>query len=324
MAITHEPPVSMPAALSAREIWVRLLLYPTHSLPTAIAPVLVGMGLAWRDGLFEPLPVLLGFFASWVIHVGGLFNDNHELLRRYPDLLEHPELNQALKDGTLSLAGLRNASLACVALALATGPYLIAVGGWLAFWFGVVGLASAYFYADGPKPYTHLGLADPLFIVMFGFVAPVGTYYIQWAAAHPEAPHDIAALLQLPLAQICIVGLPIGALVTNVMVIDDIRDRRFDAVKGWRTMSTNFGLQGGRNWYLGLSIVSFALPFMFWLGMGFSAWVLLPLLTLPLAIHVVHGVRTRAETRELIMMTPRAAFLSAIFGSLLGIGVAVG
>ena len=310
-------------ALTGREIWVRLLLYPSHSLPTAAAPVLVGIGLAWRDGIFEPLAIALGFFASWVIHVGGLFNDNHELLRRHPQLPEHPELNLALRNGTLSLAALRNATIACLLLALATAPYLLGAGGSLAFWFGVVGIASAYFYADGPKPYTHLGLADPLFIVMFGFVAPVGTYYIQWAVAHPAAPHGVAALLRLPLLQICSVGLAVGALVTNVMVIDDIRDRHFDAIKGWRTVSTRFGLQGGRDWYLALTVVAFAMPVVLWLSSAFSAWVLLPWLTLPLAVHVLRAVRTRSETRELIMMTPRASYLSAIYSALLGIGVAV-
>ncbi len=49
--------------LSRRELWVRLLLYPTHTLPTAAAPVLVGIGLAIHDHVFAPLPALVGFFA---------------------------------------------------------------------------------------------------------------------------------------------------------------------------------------------------------------------------------------------------------------------
>ena len=61
----------------ARELWVRLLLYPTHTLPTAAAPVLVGVGLAARDGVFAVLPALAAFAGSWMIHVGGVFLDNH-------------------------------------------------------------------------------------------------------------------------------------------------------------------------------------------------------------------------------------------------------
>ena len=54
-----------PAELSAREIWIRLLLYPSHTLPTAAAPVLVGVGLAIRDGVFSPLPMLVGFLRPY-------------------------------------------------------------------------------------------------------------------------------------------------------------------------------------------------------------------------------------------------------------------
>lgn len=43
-----------------------------------------------------------------------------------------------------------------------------------------------------------------------------------------------------------VVGLPCGALVTNVLIIDDIRDRHFDRVKGWRTVAVRFGLVGSR------------------------------------------------------------------------------
>jgi 1,4-dihydroxy-2-naphthoate octaprenyltransferase len=57
-------------ARSSRHIWVKFLLYPTHTLPTAAAPVLVGVGLAIHDGVFAPLPALIGFLASWLVHVG--------------------------------------------------------------------------------------------------------------------------------------------------------------------------------------------------------------------------------------------------------------
>ena len=91
------PPRAGPAvgpSPSARTIWIDLLLYPTHSLPTAAAPVLVGLGLAYHDRVFAPLPALVGFLGSWLVHVAGVFTDNHERLRRHPGLQEHPELDR--------------------------------------------------------------------------------------------------------------------------------------------------------------------------------------------------------------------------------------
>ena len=311
-----------PAELSTREIWIRLLLYPSHTLPTAAAPVLVGVGLAFRDHIFAPLPMLIGFLASWLIHVGGVFNDNYELLRRHPHVSEHPELLQALQTGTLTFAGLRNAILVCFALAGMTAPYLLNIGGTSALLIGVVGAASGYLYAGGPQPYVKHGLADPIFFVMFGIVAVAGTYYIQWAALHPTASHGLAALLQLPW-EICLIGLPVGGLVTNVMLIDDIRDRHFDAAKGWRTFAVRFGLSGIRGEYLTWTVLAYVLPLAFWLWLGCSAWIFLPLLTLPMAYKIWGKVSTLDQTKDLIMMSPRASYLSLIYSALLAVGVAM-
>ncbi|HEY5293650.1 MAG TPA: UbiA family prenyltransferase [Burkholderiales bacterium] len=311
-----------PLALSAREIWIKLLLYPSHTLPTAAAPALVGIGLAVRDNVFAPMPVLVAFFASWLIHVGGVFTDNYELLRRHPEVAEHPELLQALQAGTLTFAGLRGAILACFALAALTVPYLVSIGGTLALVIGIVGAASGYCYAGGPQPYVKHGLADPVFFAMFGIVAVVGTYYIQWAAMHGAASHGVDALQRLPY-DVFLLGLPVGALVTNVMLIDDIRDRQFDAVKGWRTCAVRFGLSGIRREYLALTALAYGLPPAFWLGFGCSAWILLPLLTLPLAYKIARAVCTLDQTSDLLMMTPRASYLSVIYSALLAAGVAL-
>src|SRR5678815_4476781 len=79
-----------------KHIWVDLLLYPTHTLPIAAAPVMVGAALAARDHVFAPMAVVLAFLGSWLIHLAGLFTDTHELLRRYPQAVEHPDLTSAL------------------------------------------------------------------------------------------------------------------------------------------------------------------------------------------------------------------------------------
>ena len=313
--------MAAPQALSAREIWIKLLLYPSHTLPTAAAPVLVGIGLAVRDHIFAPMPVLIAFLGSWLIHVGGVFIDNHELLRRHPDVSEHPELLQALQSGTLTFTGLRSAILACFGLTALAAPYLVSIGGTFALVIGIIGVASSFFYAGGPQPYVKHGLADPIFFAMFGIVAVVGIYYIQWAAFNVTASHGVDALLQLPW-QIFFIGLPVGALVTNVMVIDDIRDRHFDAVKGWRTCSVRFGLSGGRREYLALTALAYALLPAFWLWLGFSAWIFLPLLTLPFAYKIARAVCTLDQTRDLLVMTPKASYLSVMYAALLAAGIA--
>lgn len=298
----------MRTALSAREVWVGFLLYPGHTLPTAAAPLAVAAGLAAHDGALAALPLLLAFVGSWLIHLAGVFADQYELVRRYPRLPEHPELLQALETGALDLAQLRKAIVLCLAAAMLTAPYLVARGGVPAALIGLAGVVASLSYAAGPLRYARLGLADPVFFTMFGIVAVAGAYYAQAGSFSAHA---------------FVVGLPVGALVTNVLVIDDIRDRAFDAEKGWRTGVVRFGLGWARSEYLLLSVLAYAALFWFWLGLGFSAWVLLPLTTLPLALPIARAVSRETRREALVPMTPRASMLSLVFSLLLAAGMAL-
>ena len=302
-------------ARSRHEIWVRLLLYPSHTLPTAAAPVIVAVGLAVHDHVFMPVPVIVAFLASWLIHVAGLFVDNHELLARHPHLPEHPELLGALQNGTLTFAGLRWAAIACLVAAALTGPYLLQVAGPPVIWLGIVGIASSLGYAlGGPFSQVRLGIADPVFLFMFGSVAVAGAYYVQAVPAGAAQAWPFAAW---------VVGLPVGALVTNVLLIDDIRDHEFDAKKGWRTGPVRFGLAWTRSELVGLAALAYAMPLWLWLGLGFSPWVLLVWLTLPEAVTVARIVCTTERFETLFPMTPRAARLALDYSVLLAIGLAV-
>lgn len=311
-----------PPAPSARSIWVDLLLYPTHSLPTAAAPVLVGLGLAAHDGVLAPLPALMAFLGSWLIHVAGVFADNHELLRLHPGVLEHPELNRAIADGTLRLPTLRAAIAGCLVLALATAPWLFAIGGAPVLAFGALGIAVSLSYNLGPVAYVRRGLADPVFLLMFGVVGVAGTYYIQ-AAAVRGAPEPWALLASLPPAA-WLVGLPAGAIVTAVMLVDDIRDHEFDRAKGWRTFAVRRGPDAIRTEVTLLVAFAFLAPVAFWLGLGLGPHVLLPLASAPLALRTVQGVRTLRDRTALFPMTPRMARLALVHSALLALGLALG
>jgi hypothetical protein len=141
-----------------KRIWVDLLVYPTHTLPIAAAPVMVGAALAARDHVFAPIAVVLAFLGSWLIHLAGLFTDTHELLRRYPQAVEHPDLTNALQDGTLTLGQIK---VAIAAVPPAHGPVAVCflvVGGVPALVIGLVGVVASFGYSAGPHPYTRLGI----------------------------------------------------------------------------------------------------------------------------------------------------------------------
>ena len=308
-------PVSQPderidqaQAWSRRELWRRKLLYPGHTLPTAAAPVLVATGLAVHDGVFALLPALLALLAGWLIQVGGVLTDNYENLVQQPEDREHPELVQALKRGTLTLSALKAAIGACYGLALLVGVWLVYLAGPFVVVIGLASIAASWLYSAGPWPAGRHGLADPLFFLFFGIVSVAGAYYVQALAL----PGSVLAF-----------GVPVGALTTNILIIDDIRDREYDAVKGKRTIAVRFGIRWSRAELTALLVLAYLAPLWFWPALGFSAWVLLSWLTLPFAASLARAVWTLDRYQDLVPMTPRAGRLLLAYCVLLAAGAAL-
>lgn len=305
-------------------MWVRMLLYPTHTLPTALAPVVVAAGLASRDGVFDLSRAALALVAGWFIQVGGVFTDNYENLVRHPDDGEHPQLVEALRTGALTLTGLRAAIVACYGIALLAGVWLTAEAGVAVVVIGLLSIAASWVYSAGPFTFGEHGLSDPLFFTFFGIVSVAGSYYVQAAPFLADGALTFWEFVPAAIPiHVLVAGLPVGALTTTILIIDDIRDREFDLIKGKRTVATMFGKQWSRRECLALVGFAYLAPLWFWLGLGYEAWILLSLLTAPLAVVLVRAVFTRDSFQELVPMTPRAAGLLLLYSLLFGIGAAL-
>lgn len=305
--------------LTRRDMWVRMLLYPTHTLPTAAAPVIVAIGWAARTGTLRPGLALLAFFAGWLIQLGGVLTDNYENLTRHPNDREHPELVEGLRSGTLGLRDLRTTIVVSYLLAVLAGLWLFQAAGALVLAIGLASILASWVYSAGPVPLGGLGVADPLFFVFFGPVSVVGSFYVQAVVASESFA---AGNLVANLFYAGILGLPVGALTTSILIIDDIRDRDFDVEKGKHTIAVRFGRKWSRVEFVALMTLSYLAPLFFWYTMGRGFWLLLPLLSAPMAISLGRRVLVLDGFSSLVPMTPRAARLLLAYSALLAIGVA--
>jgi 1,4-dihydroxy-2-naphthoate octaprenyltransferase len=298
---------------------VRLLLHPAHSLPTTAAAVGLGSALAFHDGVFSLPRALLAFLASWFIHVAGLFWENYWLLTRHASLREHPEMADAVDSGALSLAALRRVMITWLVFGLVTGALLLPAAGVMTPVFGAIGIIAAATYAAGPFSITRLGIGEFVFFSMFGIVMVVGGYYVQAAPilGNPGSGEIVRAALPF---HVFVIGLPLGAIINNVMLVDDLSDIDVDRAKGWRTRPVIWGVRAARLEYIGWLLVAYALPFWFWRGLGFSAWILLPLATLPLAALAVRKLYATPPA-DVEPLSPRTAALGLLFTVLLATGI---
>ena len=284
---------------------------------------MVALGLAVHDHVFAPLPALAAFVVGWMIQFAGVVTDNYKNLQQQPDDLEHPELVEAVRLGLITLRGLKLTAQACYVLALLGGVYLAWIGGWPVVIIGLASIGASWAYSAGPFPFGRHGLADPLFFAFFGIVSVMGAYYVQ-AVAAPTMPGlpagaELHALSPLAFA----LSLPIGAMITGILIIDDIRDRDFDRVKGKNTIAVRWGAHWSRVEWLVLMALAYLAPLWFWAGLRLPGAVLLPLLSLPLAAALARIVWRQDGFRELTPATPRAAGLVVLYAALLGAGLAL-
>lgn len=309
-------------APTRRDVWVSMLLYPAHTLPTAAAPVLVACGLAVHNGVFSVGPAVMAFVAGWFIQLGGVVTDNYINVTRHADDREHAAFVYALKKGLISMSELRLAIAGCYLAAALVAVRLAYLGGLPVVIIGLVSVVASLAYSTGPLPLGDNGMGDPLFFVFFGLVSVGGAYYVQGAAVlgTPLAVHTVPGLLT---GTLLVVSLPMAALMTNILIIDNIRDLEYDREKREHTIAVLIGPSWSRVEYVALLVLAYAVPVWLWIGGGFAVAVLLPFLSLPLAVLVTRDLMRRQTHESLIPMTPRAAQVALLYGVLFATGLAV-
>lgn len=293
--------------VTRRDVWVGMMLYPRHTLPTAIAPVLVAVGLAVHDRGFALLPALCALLVGWLVQLGGVFTDNYFNLTRHPDDAEHADFVEAVRTGVVTMAEMRRAIYACFEIAIVAGAFLLWRGGLPVLVVGVAAILAALAYSTGPYPLGDHGLGDPLFFVFFGLVSVGASYFVQTGAL--TAASVLAAV-------------PIAALTTNILVIDNIRDREYDLAKGERTLAVIVGPFWSRVEYAALLALAYLVPIGFAFAPGFGPRALLPLLSLPYAIVVARRVFQSKTHAEMIPLTPQAGQVLIAHAALFAFGLA--
>ena len=89
-------------------------------------------------------------------------------------------------------------------------------------------------------------------------------------------------------------AVPVGLLASAILVVNNVRDLETDRRAGKRTLAVRLGRSRARTLYAVMVYVAFLSAPLPWLlgSVELSAWLLLPLLALPLAVPVVRMVRT--------------------------------
>lgn len=310
--MTHPSDASKPNA------WV--IAARPHTLPAAVAPVLVGSGLAVHDSVFAPLPAAAALVGAGLIQIGTNFANDYYDAQKGADTDARDGFTRVTQAGLIQPTRMKHAAYWTFALACAVGLYLVMIGGAPILIAGLASITAGLLYTGGPYPYGYYGLGDVFVFVFFGLIAVTGTYYVQAVAPLNRFP------MWIPPGSVTreagIASLSMAALITDLLVINNVRDIETDRATGKRTLAVLIGYTGSRVQYIGLLGLAYIVPLWF-LSHGFSIIVCLPILTLPIAVNLTRTMLTATSGDALNPALERHGKLIAGYALLFAIGLAV-
>ncbi len=289
------------------EAWI-LAIRP-RTLPAAAAPVVVATGMAAARDVMAPLPALAALVAALMIQIAtNLANDYYDFLKG-GDSEDRVGPTRVVQAGLLPAQSVIRAALGVLGLTSVIGLYLVWVGGLPILIVGVLSLLCALAYTGGPFPLAYRGLGDLFVFVFFGLVAVGGTYWVQARDFPPD---------------LLLAGSAMGALITGILVVNNLRDRETDERAGKRTLAVRLGETGTRVQYLVLVLAALAVPLIgIWL-FGWSPWTLLPIGGARPLLSATATVLTFHDPRELNLALGNTARGVTWYAALLAVGFVLG
>jgi 1,4-dihydroxy-2-naphthoate octaprenyltransferase len=283
--------------------------------------VVVGTGLAVHAGIFAALPALAALVGAALIQVGTNFANDYYDAVQGADTEDREGFTRVTAGGLIEPERVKVAMYATFALAILDGTYLVYVGGLPILVVGLASVASGIAYTGGPYPLGYHGLGDLFVFVFFGVVAVTGTFYVQ-AVAHLADPLTTTIPPGTVTTAALVASLPVAALSTNILVVNNVRDREEDATTGKRTLAVRFGYTASRVQFVALLALAYVVPVWFYAA-GYGVAVFLPLLSLPLAVSVTRTLLSRTDGEALNPALSRTGQLLALYSALFATGLAL-
>jgi 1,4-dihydroxy-2-naphthoate octaprenyltransferase len=308
------------ADVSRRKAWV--MAARPQTLPAGASPVVIGVGLAVADGVFAPLPAAAALVGALLIQIGTNFaNDYYDALKGADDH-DREGFTRVTAGGLIAPEAVKRAMALTYGLALVVGLYLVAIGGVPILVVGLSSIVAGLLYTGGPYPYGYYGLGDLFVFVYFGLVAVTGSYYVQSVAATDVGLLPVGIPSGTVTGAALLAGAAAGALATNILVVNNIRDRESDRAAGKRTLAVLIGYRWSRVEFLALLALAYAAPLVCWLGLGYSPAVTLAYLSVPLAASVGRTVLSETDGDALNPALERTGQLLALYAVGLVAGLA--
>jgi 1,4-dihydroxy-2-naphthoate octaprenyltransferase len=244
-----------------------------HFVPPSFLPAALGAFVAWATvGLLDLRLYVVVLLAVTFNHVALNMTDDYFDYLHSVDQARGREKNPysggsgLLTSGRITPSRMLAAFCLLYGLTIAAGLYLAVVRGWPVFFFGLFGMACAFFYTAPPVRYGYHGLGELSQLVNFSLTIGLGSYYVQARALSWEA---------------AVAVLPLGLMMFAMITVNEIPDEPGDRAGGKGTLVVRLGRRAGVRLYGAAMAAAYLLMLAAPLAGLASRWAWLGLATLP-------------------------------------------
>ncbi|HSL76107.1 MAG TPA: prenyltransferase [Candidatus Limnocylindrales bacterium] len=201
-------------------------------LTATIIPVLLGIVIAASHGAFDLMSAALTVIGASFVQLGlNVANDVFDAVQGADDANVTPTQfsggSRVIQYGLVTLRQMASIATGFYVAAGLVGLVLLATRGSVAlFVIGVIGFIVSLGYTAPPLKFVYRGLGEVAVAVGFGPLMLLGAYVVQTRGALAWEPF--------------VASIPIALLVSLILYVNEIPDRRGDAHAGKRTLPVRF------------------------------------------------------------------------------------
>ena len=278
------------------------------TLTAAYTPVIIGASLAYLQDSLNLLVSLIALLCATLIQIGTNFANDYYDYKKGSDRADRVGFKRMTAVGLIEPDKMKLAAFITMFLAFLFGLYLVNVGGVTILAIGISSLVFGIMYTGGPFPLGYNGLGDIFVFVYFGIVATMTTYYLntlEWSSASFWAS-------VIP-----------GALSTNILVVNNLRDVAQDKLSGKKTLGVLLGEKALKWEYTLLLGLALEIPPYFFFHLDASYYIFLPYLCVPLSLKLLAEIWLHQKKSTLNGTLEKTAACMFVYGVLFAVGLLI-
>lgn len=266
------------------------------TLPASISPILLGSALAASEGSLHAGIAITAIFCALFLQISvNLANDLFDGLSGV-DTEERLGPARMVQSGFIAVPHMVIGLTICTILATLTGLFLAYHTNWQLLYIGLFCILAVFAYSAGPWPLASLGLGEIAVLIFFGWVAVMGSYFLQTETLSWQAWWY---------------GTAAGLLNVAIMLVNNLRDIPTDQASGKLTLAVRLGDNNTRKLYQLLLILAMASHLLASWG---DLWTgIVPLLICTPYIKIKINEIQKHTGRDLNQMIPGTAKLLLIY-----------